>query len=71
MGTSKTHKSGPGWQGRNTPGKDVTPSAGGHSTAEGTHMGTGTMRTGLRSDARQKSRGGKTSGKNPGPHGYS
>jgi len=72
MGSSKTYRGAPGWEGRNTLGADTKPSSGSKSTAEGTHMSPGGYgRKGLRSGARQKSRSGMTGVKNSGPHGKS
>lgn len=73
MGSSKSYRGGPAYEARNTPGADTKPSKGAIMHAEGTHMGgyDESGRKGMKSKTRMKSKGGKMSGKNPGPHGYS
>ena len=73
MGSSKTFRAPPSWQARNTPGGKTYPSKGAVVKAEGTHM-SGSHdygRKGMKKGARNKSKSGMTSAKNPGPHGYS
>lgn len=73
MGTSKTFRAGPGWEKRNTPGAAPKVSKGAIVHAEGTHMSGADEygRMGMRKGTRKKSKHGKMSAKNPGPHGYS
>ena len=60
MGVSKSYRGGPGWEGRNQPGKDSTAlSKGGHGKlAEGTHASGegGGGRHGMSRSAHKKSR---------------
>ena len=76
MGSSKTHRSAPGWASPNDPGNIAntkqTYSKGSKSTAEGTHMsGSESLRSGMRSGARNKSSRSKSSARNSGPYGRS
>ena len=72
MGTSKSFRGGPGWQGRNTPGKATKASKGSHSTAEGTHTSgyDDSGRAGMKNTARRKSKSGRTGPKMADKHGY-
>ena len=72
MGKSKTYRAPPGWEKMNTPGAYPKVSKGAVVVAEGTHMsGSDDYGQHAGSGARNKSKSGKASAKNPGPHGYS
>ena len=73
MGSSKTFRQGPAWQGNNTNrGKESGYSKGAIAKPEGTHMSGGeSLRSGLKGSARNKSKSGRGPVKNSGPHGYS
>lgn len=73
MGSSTSHRKGPQWTGRNTPGANPKVSKGAVVKAEGTHMSGATDegRKGMPAKARSKSMSGRKPAKNTGPHGYS
>lgn len=72
MGSSKSYRGGPASGSRNTPRGRTKASTGAVVHAEGTHTsGGGYGRKGMPSSARNKSKSGKMSSRNPGPHGYS
>lgn len=76
MGSSKSSRGAPGWASPNQPGNIANAksrySKGSPNTAEGTHMsGSESMRSGMKSGARNKSSSSKSSVKNSGPYGRS
>ncbi len=72
MGSSRTYRKPPGWESRNTPGAEPKVSKGAIMKPEGTVM-SGYDESGQKAGhgARNKSKSGMMSAKNPGPHGYS
>lgn len=72
MGTSKTHRSGPAWEARNTPRGREKYSKGSKTTAEGTHMSgyDSYGRMGMSKGTRKKSYSHKTTPKTADKHGY-